>query len=145
MQARQPLDESYLRDLHRRMFDQTWKWAGIYRTTEKNIGCAVHLIRERIGALFGDARYWVENATYSRDEIAIRFHHRLVGTIHAFPNGNGRHARLHADILAVKLGGIEFTWGQNNLGAGPARAAYLAALRTADGGDIEPLLHFARS
>jgi len=129
------------------MFDQTWRWAGQYRRTEKNIGCAVAFIVERIGALIGDARYWVEHDTYPTDEIAIRFHHRLVGTIHPFPNGNGRHARLHSDVISVKLGGSEFTWGRNDV-AGSARLArdsYLTALKAADVGNIEPLLRFARS
>ena len=36
-QADIPSDE-YVRKLHKRMFDQTWKWAGEYRRTEKNIG-----------------------------------------------------------------------------------------------------------
>jgi Fic-DOC domain mobile mystery protein B len=157
LRAREPLDEGYLRDLHTRMFDQTWRWAGQYRRTEKNIGCGVALIVERIGALIGDARYWVQHSTYSQDEIAIRFHHRLVGAIHPFPNGNGRHARLYADVISVKLGGTEFTWGQNVASGGGAadaaaegdvvavRGAYLAALVAADGGNIEPLLRFARS
>jgi Fic-DOC domain mobile mystery protein B len=98
-------------------------------------------------ALFGDVRYWIEkeNSTYSLDEISIRFHHRLV-LIHPFPNGNGRHARLIADVLAMKLGRRQFTWGSANLvKEGEARNKYLEAIRTADNGDIRPLLKFARS
>ena len=93
-----PLVESYVRDLHLRMFDQTWKWAGTYRTTEKNIGIPHHEIRERLAASLGDARYWLEHETYPPDELAVRFHHRLV-LIHPFANGNGRHSRLMADLL----------------------------------------------
>jgi Fic-DOC domain mobile mystery protein B len=100
--------DEYVRKLHGKMFDQTWKWAGEYRRTEKNIGVPFHEIRERLMALFGDVRYWIENNTYSPDEIAVRFHHRLV-LIHPFPNGNGRHARLIADVLAMKLGRPAFT------------------------------------
>lgn len=143
---RDPFDEAYLRELHKRMFDQTWKWAGAYRNSEKTIGCLMHEIRDRIGVLLGDARYWAENETYSSDEIAVRFHHRLVGTIHPFPNGNGRHARLYADVIAVRLGGAEFSWGQNDLvGAGLTRGTYIRSLQAADAGDIQPLLQFARS
>ena len=94
-----PMTEPYLRDLHHRMFDQTWKWAGRYRTTEKNIGIPHYQIREALAALLGDARYWLEHRTFPPDEIAIRFHHRLV-FIHPFANGNGRHGRLMADVLA---------------------------------------------
>jgi Fic-DOC domain mobile mystery protein B len=140
-----PLAESYIRDLHLRMFDQTWAWAGIYRTTEKNIGVPHHEIREGIGMLLGDARYWLEHETYPSDELAVRFHHRLV-LIHPFANGNGRHARLMADVLAQRQERPVFSWGGENLArAGDFRRRYIDALQTADAGDIVPLLTFARS
>jgi Fic-DOC domain mobile mystery protein B len=137
--------DEYVRKLHGKMFDQTWKWAGEYRCTEKNIGVPFHEIRERVGTLLGDVRYWIENNTYSIDEIAVRFHHRLV-LIHPFANGNGRHARLIADVLAMKLGRPTFTWGSVSLlKEGEARGKYLQAIRTADDGDVRPLVEFARS
>jgi Fic-DOC domain mobile mystery protein B len=139
------VSDKYVRKLHKKMFDETWKWAGNYRHTEKNIGVSVHEIRERLMALFGATRYWVDNGTYLPDEIAVRFHHRLV-FIHPFPNGNGRHARLIADMIAMKLGQPAFTWGSANLVKdGEARTTYLEAIRAADDGDIQPLLNFARS
>jgi Fic-DOC domain mobile mystery protein B len=134
----------YVRRLHAKMFDQTWKWAGEYRHSEKNIGVPSHEIRERLMALFGDIGYWIENSTYPADEVAVRFHHRLV-LIHPFPNGNGRHARLIADVLARKLDAPAFSWGSANLvREGEARTRYLQAIRAADDGDIDPLLKFAR-
>jgi len=137
--------DGYVRKLHSKMFDQTWKWAGTYRRSEKNIGIPFTEIREQLKALFGDVRYWLENKTYATDEIAVRFHHRLV-LIHPFPNGNGRHARLIADVLAMKSGRPSLTWGSVSLiKPGEARDAYLRALRVADGGDSAPLLAFARS
>ncbi|HEY4931383.1 MAG TPA: mobile mystery protein B [Terriglobales bacterium] len=145
MSASGIVSDDYVRRLHRRMFDQTWKWAGRYRTTEKNLGVCFHEIRERLGILFGDARYWMENATFSADQIAIRFHHGLV-CIHPFPNGNGRHARLMADVLVMKLGHPAFSWGSTDLiTPGEARNKYLEVLRAADNSDIQPLLEFARS
>jgi Fic-DOC domain mobile mystery protein B len=136
--------DEYVRKLHGKMFDETWKWAGQYRRTEKNIGVPAHEIRERLAALFGDVRYWIEKRTFSADEIAVRFHHRLV-FIHAFVNGNGRHARLLADVLVMKLGRRVFTWGSGDLvKPGEARARYLEAIRAADAGDIPLLLEFAR-
>ena len=137
--------DEYVRKLHGKMFDQTWKWAGKYRRTEKNIGVPFREIRERLMALFGDVRYWIENNTYSPDEIAVRFHHRL-GFIHPFPNGNGRHGRLIADVFAMKLGRPAFSWGSDYLvKEGEARNKYLEAVGAADSGDIQPLLNFARS
>lgn len=137
--------DEYIRKLHGKMFEETWKWAGQYRHTEKNIGVPVHEIREKLMQLFGDVRDWIENSTYYPDEIAVRFHHRLA-LIHPFPNGNGRHARLIADALEVRLGQPAFTWGSTNLvKEGEARTRYLEAIRAADNGDIQPLLKFARS
>jgi len=140
-----PVSDEYIRKLHSRMFDQTWKWAGVYRKTEKTIGVQVQQMREMLAALLGDANYWIENNTYTADEIALRSHHRLV-LIHLFPNGNGRHARLIADVLAVKLGRPVFSWGRLSL-IKPAevREKYLQALRTADAGDGVALIEFARS
>lgn len=145
MKLLDPMTDDYIRKLHHRMFDQTWKWAGRYRETEKNIGVPVAQMREMLGTLLGDVRYWIENNTYSPDEIAIRLHHRLV-SIHLFLNGNGRHARLLADVLAARLGRPTFTWGQRDLiRPGETRQSYLQALRTADNGNIIPLVDFARS
>ena len=103
LNRRDPFAEPYVRQLHRRMFDQTRKWAGTYRTTEKNIGIPSYQIPEALAALLGDARYWIEHRTFEPDELAVRFHHRLV-RIHPFANGSGRHARLMADVLAQRQG-----------------------------------------
>ena len=127
------------------VFDQTWKWAGTYRKTDKNLGVPMGEIRERLAQLSGNAAYWLKNKTYDTDECAVRFHHELL-VIHAFPNGNGRHARLIADVVAVKCGLPAFSWGDKELTApGEARTEYLSALRTADKGDFTALLKFARA
>ena len=129
------------------MFDQTWTWAGKYRTTNKNLGVLFHQIMNEIAAILGNCHYWIEHETFDPDEIAIRFHHRLVW-IHPFPNGNGRHARLLADVIAVKNSRERFTWGSATLeAAGSGRAEYIRCLQAADvnNDDIQGLLKFARS
>jgi Fic-DOC domain mobile mystery protein B len=139
-----PLSEGYIRELHRRMFDQTWKWAGRYRSTEGNLGIPHHLIGEQLAALLGDVRYWVDCQSFAPDEIAVRFHHRLV-SIHPFANGNGRHARLLADVLVRRLGRPVFTWGRAELiKTVDFRSIYIESLRAADGHNIAPLLRFVR-
>jgi fido (protein-threonine AMPylation protein) len=95
--------------------------------------------------MLDDARYWLHHGTYGLDEAAARLHHRLVA-IHCFANGNGRHARLFCDRLLMSQGANAFTWGRSDLvTAGAARDCYLASLRSADGGDLAPLLAFVRS
>lgn len=139
------LDERALRWLHRQMFGDVWKWAGEFRKTDRNIGVAPWRIAPDLRQLLDDTRYWVAHNTYPPDEIAARFHHRLV-LIHCFPNGNGRHARLATDLLLVSLGRPRFAWGRQNLvDAGETRQRYVAALRAADNHDIGLLLAFVRS
>jgi Fic-DOC domain mobile mystery protein B len=139
------LEERFLKRLHAQMFGDVWRWAGTYRATVKNIGVAPADIREELAKLLADGQYWIQHETYVPDELALRFHHRLVW-IHPFPNGNGRHAREAADLLIEALGGEHFSWGAGRSGDATAvRAAYIAALRAADAGDIEPLVAFARS
>jgi Fic-DOC domain mobile mystery protein B len=148
MRARDPMDGLYLRELHRKMFDATWKWAGKYRTRDVNIGCPFAEIYQRIPVLLGNVSFWIQNKTFGIDEIAVRFHYQLVTEIHAFPNGNGRHARLLANVLRVKHGQPRFTWGRANLtDTGPSRELYFAALHAldADSTNIQPLLEFAKS
>lgn len=137
--------ERFLQGLHRRMFNRVWRWAGKFRATERNLGVQPHLIETELRQAIDDAKYWVENKTYSPDELAVRFHHRIV-SVHPFPNGNGRWSRLVADTLIEQLGGTRFTWGGVDLrAAGTARDAYITALKAADNHDLKPLIKFARS
>jgi Fic-DOC domain mobile mystery protein B len=139
------LDADFICTLHERMFNDVWAWAGDYRQTERNIGIAPYRIPVEVRAFVDDVRFWTTHQTYSPDEIAIRFHHRLVA-IHPFPNGNGRLTRLIADLLIERLGRPAFTWGGSSLSdVGELRAAYIAALKKADDNIITDLMAFARS
>jgi Fic-DOC domain mobile mystery protein B len=140
------LTEKFILELHRRMFCNVWSWAGSIRKTNKNIGIDWWKIPVELRNLIDDALYWISKETYEPDEMAIRFHHRLV-SIHLFPNGNGRHARLMADLIIEKIYKKKpFTWGSKNLSKkGIARKEYMDALKKADKNDFEDLIRFARS
>ncbi len=139
------LTEQFLSNLHKRMYGNVWRWAGRYRTSGKNIGVDAYRIPTELRQLLDDCCYWIENNTYEPDEIAACFHHRLV-SIHCYPNGNGRHARLAADLFLKSMGRERFSWGSTNLvDAGKTRERYIAALQAADQHDIGPLLEFVRS
>jgi len=137
--------ERFVKLLHNKMFCDTWVWAGKFRKTNKNIGVDKYLIGEELRRLIDDCIFWVENKTYSEDEIAIRFKHRLV-EIHCFPNGNGRHSRLMADVIISNIFEKSyFTWSSCNLNKkSEARTNYLNAIKKADKGNIQPLIEFAR-
>lgn len=139
------LSETFVRDLHRHLFGEVWKWAGQFRQTEKTVGLDPLQIAVQLRDLLEDAKYWVKNHTYHREEFAARFHHRLV-TIHPFPNGNGRHARIMTDVILEKVLGVApVNWGRETLSEeGEHRQAYLEALRAADRHDYAPLIAFIR-
>ena len=138
------LDDGYLRRLHRNMFGEVWQWAGQYRRRETNIGSDPRQISVSVRMLVEDANAWVHHETYEPDELAVRFHHRLVA-IHPFPNGNGRHGRVAADYLVMALSRPRFGWGIGlDLNTEDLRAAYRQALQRADTGDVSELLAFAR-
>jgi len=139
------LTEKFMEELHKRMLGEVWKWAGKFRLSERNLGIPFYEIPSALRQLLDDTKTWIEFGSYPPDEIAVRFHHRLV-VIHPFPNGNGRHGRLMADLLVMQLGQERFSWGRESLrDAGALRKRYIGALTAADNRDIGPLLDFARS
>lgn len=138
--------EEFIQGLHKRMYGDVWAWAGDFRQTNKNIGVDKWQISVELKYLLDDTKFWYANNTYNPDELTIRFKHRLV-SIHCFPNGNGRHSRLMADIIIEKIFKQPvYSWGATSLvKEGNTRAAYLSAIKAADQGDIEPLIKFAKS
>lgn len=138
------LTEGFTCELHKRLFGKTWKWAGSFRSTEKNIGIDPIQIAIQLRQLLDDTKYWIENNTYPAKELAARFHHRLV-FIHPFPNGNGRHSRIMADAVLTKLMGepaIDWAGGYRLEAMNERRDQYINALRTADGQDFSQLIEF---
>ncbi len=140
------VNEKFIKRMHRRMFGNVWRWAGQYRRTDKNIGVSWHQIPMSLGILCDDVTVWMTAKNESPEEMAVRLHHRLVW-IHAFPNGNGRHARIMTDIfLENVLHDSRFSWGRKDLSSsGETRNRYIKALKDADGGNFIPLLEFVRS
>ena len=140
------LSESFIRQLHQRMFGDVWRWAGEYRTSNKNIGVMREVIGIELRHLCDDTDYWIEHGTFPPDEIAARFHYRIVA-IHPFANGNGRHGRLITDLLLEKkLNRPRFSWGGASLDVvSDFRSTYIKALQAANLGDYLPLMAFVRS
>lgn len=138
------LDDAFVRQLHEKLFGDVWDWAGLYRQTEKNIGIDPADIAVQLRSLLGDAQYWSQHKTYSPLEAGARFHHRMV-QIHPFANGNGRHARIAADLYLEDCfhhPWIDWAGGYDLQTDNRRRDEYIKALRAADGGDYDPLLAF---
>lgn len=139
------LSFNFLLEVHKNMFNKTWKWAGKTRKSTKNIGVEVTQIYEMTKNLCNDVKYWIDNEIFNTDEIGARFHHRLV-QIHLFPNGNGRHSRFVTDMLMKSLEQPTFTWGNKNLyHESDVRSKYISALKEADNNNYKPLIEFVKS
>ncbi|WP_417213024.1 mobile mystery protein B [Bizionia sp.] len=146
MKPEKILIEKFVKDLHKKMYGDVWKWAGEFRMTEKNIGISWTQIGIELKNLLDDTKYWIEHKTFPPEEIAIRFKHRIV-SIHCFPNGNGRHSRMMADIIMESIFGNDiFTWHQSNtVKANETRNKYIKSLREADNGNFTSLIEFAKN
>ncbi len=138
------LGDDFVRTLHKRLFGDVWEWAGIYRLRETNIGVDPAHIAVQLRMLLDNARVWAEIGVYTPLEAAARFHHRMV-EIHLFPNGNGRHARIAADLFLRRYfdhPAIEWASGFDLQADNARRDAYINALRRADRGEFDQLLEF---
>ncbi len=144
--AEKILSETFIKNLHKKMYGDVWKWAGTFRKSNKNIGIKWTQISIELKNLLDNTKYWIENETYSPEEITIRFKHQIV-SIHCFPNGNGRHSRLMADIIIEFIFKKEiFSWQKSNMvKADETRKKYIRALKKADDGDINALIKFAKN
>lgn len=116
--------------LHKKLFGNVWSWAGKVRLHElQNLDFLhPHEILSAFRPLEQDVRYWLDYSTYVNQELAARFHERLL-TIHPFPNGNGRFSRILVEFFC-KQNGIQIpTWG-SHLRKGPQdrRKNYIDAI-----------------
>jgi Fic-DOC domain mobile mystery protein B len=134
-----PFDYDWLLRLHEEMFGDVWTWAGRPRQENLNLGVAWPQIPEQLSALAKDLPLW-EPSAMPLGEQAARLHYRAVW-IHPFPNGNGRWARLLANIWLRMHQGKLIVWPEEAIGEESLiRQDYLKALQAADRGDLGPLI-----
>jgi Fic-DOC domain mobile mystery protein B len=143
---KQAITIEWLKKVHKDMFDDTWKWAGKFRTKSTNVGVDPHRIREEIKKLVDDINFLKKDKNgMSLFEQSVRVHHRLV-FIHPFENGNGRHARLVADIFLSSHGEKLPSWPDEELiKRTNVRTRYIKALQDADQGNYKPLEDLTKS
>jgi Fic-DOC domain mobile mystery protein B len=134
-----PFDVPWFKRLHQEMLGQVWTWAGTLRTCDLNLGVPWMQIEGQLHSLVGDLACW-EHGTLSLLEQAVMLHHRAVH-IHPYLNGNGRWARLLANIWLKQHGHPLTNWPETTIGAvSSIRQEYLVAIRLADQGEIKLLL-----
>ena len=142
------LNQTSLREIHRRMFGDVWTWAGKLRIRQTNLGVSPDQVPEQWEQLIGNTRWQAENHAVDATELGVRFHRGMLN-IHCFTNGNGRHARLVANKMGeiFGLGEKLYTWGQRSGDdVETKRREYIHALRVADEtGDYDALVKVALS
>jgi fido (protein-threonine AMPylation protein) len=117
------------------MFGQVWEWAGQLRVRELNLGRPAHGLVQDLYNLTEDLKVWTDLPQMR----AVRLHHRAA-EIHPFQNGNGRWSRMLANLYLWRHGEPIVVWPNDvNTHVSPIRSEYIAAMRSADGGDLEPL------
>jgi Fic-DOC domain mobile mystery protein B len=132
-------DVAWARRLHKEMFGDVWKWAGQFRTEDLNIGVAWHQVETSLQNLLDDLKCWLQHGTGLLDQ-AVMLHHRAV-QIHPFRNGNGRWARMLANIWLRRHDHPPTEWPEETVGAqSTIRDEYIKAIRLADEGDYGPLM-----
>jgi Fic-DOC domain mobile mystery protein B len=121
------------------MFGNVWRWAGQRRQIELNIGAPHYHIDAQLQTLLDDLHYWHDHSAMPPAEQAAHLHHRAV-YVHPFLNGNGRWARLLANIWLRRLGHPITFWPDDTIGqTSSIRTEYIAAIKAADNGDYQPL------
>ncbi len=139
-----PFTYHWLLTLHQEMFGKVWGWAGKIRDTELNIGVKPFKIRDELQKFAGDYEAWFKHK-HSPVEISARIHHRLVW-IHPFKGGNGRWARIAANIFLRQQGKLLVAWPEDELlmSVGEFRKKYIEALKKADSSDLSNLTEIHR-
>ena len=135
-----PFDRRWMIRLHVEMFGDVWKWAGELRKRDLNIGVPWHRVEADLESLAGDLEYWHRDKQGDLLEQSVSLHHRAVH-IHPFTDGNGRWARLLANVWLKQHKGAIVVWPEAELWqeASGIRGAYIAAVKAADEHDLGPL------
>ncbi len=137
----------FYEQLHRRMFDEVWEWAGQLRSVtgaRPNIGVSPERVPMELGRVAMEYnREWEKYHEDSLLPFVAKYHHALV-LVHPFDNGNGRWSRLACDVIVKRLAKeTPITWATDTLNVqSDERTRYIAALRSADEHDYQPLIDY---
>lgn len=123
------LRDHFVRDLHARLYGDIWRWAGLFRQREMNIGVAPDYVAVELRGALDTIRYrWEHTNDWTAREVGIAAHAETV-RIHPFSDGNGRTTRLLADLVfvAAQEAGIleQYDWELD-------KPSYIALLRQYD-------------
>lgn len=150
-QAGDPFTVRFYRNLHTRMYEEVWAWAGKLRSETgdrlRPPFSTPDQVPQDLGRVAMEFNSEWESLTEKTHIIPFiaRYHHALV-VVHPFNNGNGRWSRLAADAVVQRLAGqppLHWATDDSTLVVDSVeRNEYLAALRDADEGDHSTLISY---
>jgi len=126
------LDYSVWLELHKKMYDDVWKFAGQIKKKE-HANPDFHMpydVRPALLQLEKDLKFWLENKTYPDKELLAIFHEKLL-TIHPFRDGNGRWSRVLTTFVARKENMEVPNWGVTIKDDKERRDIYIEAIKKA--------------
>jgi fido (protein-threonine AMPylation protein) len=136
-----PFHYAWALRLHREMFGKVWGWAGRIRMKPVNIGVPPAQIEPLLYELFKNLPCWNDLPLVQQ---AATLHYKAV-SIHPFQNGNGRWSRMLANIWLARNDHAWTEWPEQLIGTeSPMRGEYIAAIKLADEGDLDPLIELHR-
>ncbi|MBN9121955.1 MAG: mobile mystery protein B [Planctomycetes bacterium] len=137
-EADAPFTFDWMFELHKEMFGRVWAWAGKPRTCNLNLGVLAYQVEPAVLGLVQDVAYWGKGPSSLIEDAAL-LHYRAV-KIHPFLNGNGRWARMLANVWLRRHGAGPILWPEPHIGeVSPIRSEYIAAIQ-ADRLDYAPLV-----
>jgi Fic-DOC domain mobile mystery protein B len=136
-----PFTFGWLLELHREILGSIWSWAGEIRTTQKNIGVSANIVTAELGVIAIESEKRHSETGDLVIATAAEFHHRAVW-VHPFEDGNGRWARLLANIWLMQHDQPVIIWPASDLRdtESPIRGEYIAAMKHADLRNYGPLI-----
>ncbi len=137
----------FYQELHSRMYDQVWSWAGTLRSetgARPTLGVPPERVPMELGRVAREYnREWEDRGEEKLLPFIARYHHALV-LVHPFNNGNGRWSRLSCDAVVEHL--IKeppIVWATDTLVKdSDERSTYIAALKQADELNYQPLIKY---
>ena len=136
-----PFTFGWLLELHQEILGSIWSWAGEIRTTQKNIGVSANIVTAELGVIAIESEKRHSETGDLVIATAAEFHHRAVW-VHPFEDGNGRWARLLANIWLMQHDQPVIIWPASDLRdtESPIRGEYIAAMKHADLRNYGPLI-----
>jgi fido (protein-threonine AMPylation protein) len=133
-----PFDVAWMLRLHHEMLGDVWQWAGQTRRTGCQFGVDWQQIEMQLYGTVEDLEIWQESMDLL--EQSTNLHFRGVW-IHPFQDGNGRWARLLANIWLRLNGEPIVEWPAEVSGIeSRIRQEYLDCIRHAIDGEMGPLI-----